>query len=111
MQQSRRVVLYGSSLFISGLDASLSAVSGLEIRRVEGCGGDTLARVQSCAPDVVVIALGPASGDLVLALLRDLSGIILIGLDPESDRLLVLSAQQPVALGAADLIGIIQQEH
>ncbi len=108
MAKTKKVILYGGSLFIAGLYTSLSATPGLEIQRLEAKEGNDLDRVRACAPDVIVVELGAASKNLTFALLKKFPGVTLIGLDPESDRLLVLSIQQHTALAAADLVKVIQ---
>jgi DNA-binding NarL/FixJ family response regulator len=110
MLQKKKVVLYGSSIFIAGLEASLKAVSGLEIQRVELQRDDSLDRLLTEAPDVIVIELGISSGDQAFSLLKAFPGVALIGLDTESNRLLVLSMQQESAMTTADLVQVIQRQ-
>jgi len=45
--------------------------------------------------------------DLAISLLRDRPEIILIGVDPSSDRLLVLSGRQKQPVSAAELLQVI----
>jgi hypothetical protein len=111
MPKTKKVILYGGSLFIAGLDASLSAIPGLDIQRVEAYAGNDLEQVRAYEPDVIVVELGVASKNMTLTLLQRFPGVTLIGLDPESDRLLVLSVQHQTALAAADLVKVIQAPH
>jgi DNA-binding NarL/FixJ family response regulator len=108
MPIKKKVILYGGSLFIAGLDASLSTVPGLEIQRVEAHAGNDLELVRAGTPDVIIVDLGVASKTLTLALLQKFPGVTMIGLDPESDQLLILSVQQQKAQAAADLVKVIQ---
>jgi DNA-binding NarL/FixJ family response regulator len=108
MPEKKKVILYGSSLFIAGLDASLSDIPGLEIQRVEARLGNDLELVRAGTPDVIIVDLGVASKNLTLALLQKFPGVTMIGLDPESDQLLILSVQQQKAQAAADLVKVIQ---
>jgi hypothetical protein len=108
MPKNKKVILYGGSLFIAGLDASLSAIHGLDIQRVEALAGNELELVRAGTPDVIIVDLGVASKNLTLALLQKFPGVTLIGLDPESDQLLILSVQQQKALATADLVKVIQ---
>jgi trans-aconitate methyltransferase len=75
---------------------------------VEACEDNNLDRVRAGAPDVIIVDMGIASRNLTLTLLQKFPGVTLIGLDPESDRLLVLSVQHQTALAAADLVKVIQ---
>lgn len=110
MSQTRHVFLYGSSLFIAGLEASLSSVPSITIRRPEMGESDLLACLQAAMPDFVVFELGAISDEVALSLLRGLPGVDLIGLDLETDRLLVMSVRQQTAPDTADLVRIIQDK-
>ena len=111
MPKTKKIILYGSSLFIAGLDASLSAIPGLDIQRVEAKAGDDLEHVRAVAPEVIIVEMGIASKNLTFTLLQKFQGVTLIGLNPESDHLLVVSVQQQTALAAADLVKVIQDPH
>ena len=108
MPTSKKVLLYGSSLFIAGLNASLSTIPGLKIRRFEAHETNYVERVRTEKPDVIIVELVNASYNLTLSLLQKFPGVTLIGLDLESDQLLVLSVQEQRALAAADLVKVIQ---
>jgi len=110
MLQKKKVVLYGSSLFITGLETSLKVVPDLEIQRVEVRNQDSFDRLRNEAPDVIIIELGITAGDQTINLLKAFPGVALIGLDPESNRLLVLSMQQESAMTTADLVQVIQRQ-
>src|SRR3990172_3862922 len=110
MMQTKKVVLYGSSLFIVGLEASLAAVPGLGNQRVDVQRDDSLDRVRAAAPEVIVVELGAAPGDQAFTLLKEFPGVVLIGLDLESDQLLVLSAHQQPSQAAADLVEVINKQ-
>jgi DNA-binding NarL/FixJ family response regulator len=110
MVQKKKVVLYGSSLFITGLETSLKVVPDLEIQRMEVRNQDSLDRLRTEAPDVIIIELGIAAGDQTINLLKAFPGVALIGLDPESNRLMVLSMQQESAMTTADLVQVIQRQ-
>ncbi len=107
MLQKKKVVLYGRTLFIAGLGESLSADPGLEIRRVEAGEGNDLERMCHEVPDIIIVEMGVASGNLTLSLLREYPTVTLIALNPESERLLILSVKQQTVLAAADLEKVI----
>jgi len=110
MMQTKKVVLYGSSLFIVGLEASLADVPRLDIQRLEAQRDDSLARLRAAAPDVIIVDLGASPGDQAFALLKEFPGVVLISLDLESDRLLVLSVHQQASLAVADLVEVIHKQ-
>lgn len=108
MPKSTKVILYGSSLFIAGLNASLSTIPGLEIERVEVHEGNDLERVRAAKPEVIVLEMGVTSKNLSLSLLQKFPGVRLIGLNLESDMLMILSVQEQKALAAEDLVKVIK---
>ncbi len=110
MMQTKKVLLCGSSLFITGLQASLDAVAGLDLRRVQAQPDLLQKRLCEEAPDVLILELGTLPGDFSLTLLKEFPHLTLLGLDPESDRLLVLSGQSRRALTADDLLQVIESQ-
>ena len=50
-----------------------------------------------------------ARADEYIALLRERPGLMLIGVDPDSDRLLLLSGHAEQVLSVADLVQVIHQ--
>ena len=106
--QNKKVVLCGGSLFIAGLDASLSAIPGLEIQRVIVHEEKDFEKLSNDGPHVIIVEMGLASGNLTLKLMREFPHATLIALDPESDDLLILSVKRRIVLAAADLKKVIQ---
>jgi hypothetical protein len=106
--QNKKVVLCGGSLFIAGLDASLSAIPGLEIQCVNVHEEKDLEKLYSDGPNVIIVEMGLASGNLTLKLMREYPHVTLIALDPESESLLILSVRHHIVLAAADLEKVIQ---
>jgi hypothetical protein len=51
-----------------------------------------------------------ADAGLDIAILRERPGLLLIGVDPSSDELLVLSSRPHQALSVADLVEVMQRE-
>jgi len=86
METRTRIVVYGSSLHMAGIAASLKAEAGLE-----------------------VICVDPRCPDAGNALRKLNPALLLIGADSNSDELLVLSSQFPQAFTVADLVDVIRQ--
>ena len=103
-----KVILYGGSLFINGLSISLSAIPELEVHNVEAQTDDDLEWVRAEAPDVIIAELGIASGTMAPYVMKKYPGVTLIGLDTESDRLLIFSIKEQTAVAANDLVKVIQ---
>jgi len=108
MEKRRRVILYGKSVIMGSVGASLRDAPGLETVVLD----TPLATTQGLAelsPDVIIFDLEAAHPDAALSLLRERPGLLLIGVDPASDELLVLSSQQKRAVAVADLLRVIQR--
>jgi hypothetical protein len=110
MTQTKKVLLYGSSLFITGLQSSLETQTGLDVRRVNARTGLLRKQLRSAPPDALILELGSLPGDFCLNLLKDFPRLKLIGLDTESNRLLDISVQQEAPLAAAELARLIRGE-
>jgi CheY-like chemotaxis protein len=63
-----------------------------------------LEKLRELQPDVVVLDLGTAQTDPVVALWKTRPEVLLIGVDLGADRMLILSGQPARALTAEDLI-------
>ena len=70
---------------------------------------DDLEWVRTEAPEVIIAELGIATGTMAPILMNKFPGVTLIGLDTESNRLLVFSIKQQTALAANDLVKVIQK--
>jgi hypothetical protein len=101
-----RVAVCGSSLHMAALAASLQANPDVDILRVPA-----IAAVSQCLDELALVAvafdLGELPGDLAISLLRDRPELILIGVDPSSDRMLLLSGRQERPVSAAELLQAI----
>jgi len=106
----RRVLLYGNSLAVSAVGANLQGCGDLELVRVDPCPADTAAGLSALAPTAVIFDRVTTRPDLVLALLDLLPQALLIGVNPSSDHVLVLSARREWAVAPADLLHVIDGE-
>ena len=109
VEKQIRVALYGSSLFLIGIEGSLRAEPGLEIVHIQPDAADE--RLLREVMDVSLLAFDvhEASPELIQALLKEAPHLALLALDPESDRLLVLSGQVSGARTIGDLIQVIRK--
>ncbi len=109
MEKRRGVAVHGNSLNIAGIVASLKADTTLEVLYVnldspnarQNLGGNELA--------AIVFDLSDPPLRLDFTLLRDQPGLLLIGVDPSRDEMLILSSHPARALTMADLVNVIQQ--
>lgn len=105
-----RVVVYGRSLSMAGIAASLRANPGMEVFGVDPVTPAALQQMAELTPAVIVFDLGVVLSDLAIALLRGQPGLQLIGIDPSSNQLLVLSSHPAQALSVAELIEVINRK-
>jgi hypothetical protein len=102
-----RVAVCGGSLHMAALAASLRAHPDVEVTRIPANEVALSQRLDELAPTVVAFDLDELPGDLAISLLRDRPELVLIGADPSSDRMLLLSGRQERPVSAAELLQAI----
>ncbi len=109
----RTVVLYGSSLALSSIGASLQTCVGLRVLAVDseapGAAGAHSAaqRLAALRPDVVLFDLASVRSDFAIELWKAQPGILLIGVDLLTGQALVLAGQSARAHTTEDLLQVI----
>ena len=101
-----RVVLYGGSVLLGTLGASLRRFEHLDIVSLATPppGSEPLAAL---APDVILFDVGAAFPQPAFALLQRCPNLRLIGLDPDRNRAVVWSARQLNEPSLGELVRII----
>ena len=102
------VVLYGDSLLMDTVEASLGQRPDLGVLRIPNSLIDASERIQSLGPDLIIFDLDAPHSDFVLPFLRHKPGVPLLGLDLTSSRVLAFSSQQYTTLTARDLAHVIE---
>jgi len=102
----RTVVLYGNSLALSGVGASLEAHPGLRLVRLEAkdASAEALGELE---PDVVVFDLATARPDVVALWRRD-PPVLPIGVDLLKHQVVVFSGESARAATTDDLVRVIE---
>jgi len=100
------VVLYGNSLALSGVGASLEAHPGLQVVRVDAADSSAEA-LSELEPDVVVFDLATAQPDVVALWRRD-PPFLPIGVDLLKHRVVVFSGTPSRVLTTDDLLRVIE---
>src|SRR3990170_3566780 len=98
MAEDACVVLYGNSVFLAGIQAELERVTTLELLTIETRRPDALELICKHQPRAVLFDLGTGQLDCVVSLLRGQPGVLMIGVDPSSDEMLVMSSHPAQAL-------------
>lgn len=110
MESRTRVVVYGSTLPMAGVAASLKTNQSLEVVCVDSHASTLRQSLGDLDPDTIVFDLSDPSASMDVTLLRHKTGVQLIGVDPGSDDILVLSGRPQQALSVAELVHVIQQK-
>ena len=109
VEKQIRVVLYGSSLFLIGIEGSLRAEPGLEVVHIQPDAPDECLLREVMDASLLAFDVHEASPELMRALLKEAPHLALLALDPESDRLLVLSSQASGVRTIGDLTQVIRR--
>ena len=104
----RTVALCTNSLVVSSIGASLEGRAGLQVVRIDPALPDAIRRLGNLRPDVAILDLSAAQSTLSISLLRQYPGLLLIGIDPSSNELLVLSGHTAHVLTTDDLVQLIE---
>ena len=100
-----RVVIYGNSLFLDGVEASLSRRAEFTVRQVNSAQPEALSLLMGLQPDVVIF---DAQQEQSLgALLRHRRSLLLIGLDLRSKQATMLTSRQRRVRRADELVDLI----
>jgi len=108
MTHIRTVVLYGNSLVVSSIGASLRERAGLQILTIDAALPDAAQQLSAPRPDVVIFDLATAQPDFAIALWKAQPNILLIGVDLKTGHALVLSGQASRVLTTDDLLHVIE---
>jgi len=110
MEKRRRVAVYGKSLNMAVIVASLKADTTLEVLCVDPDSPNARQSLDENDLAAILFDMSDPFLRLDLTLLRDRPGLLLIGVDPSKDETLVLSSHPVQALSVADLIKVIRQK-
>ncbi len=104
----RKVALYGNSLVVSTIGASLQGHAGLQVSSVDATLPDAASRLSTLQPDVIIFDLVMAQLEFAVALWKAQPRLLLIGVDLTTGQALVLSGQPSRLLTMADLLQVIE---
>jgi hypothetical protein len=110
MAEDSCLVLYGNSVFLGGIKAELERNTPLDLITVEVGSPVVTDLIRLRKPRAVLFDLSEGQPDFSVTLLHEQPGLLLIGVDPSSDDLLVLSNQPVQARSLPDLFKVIFQK-
>jgi len=101
------VALYGNSLVLASIGAHIERRTGLQPVTIEAALPGAIERLSALRADVVMLDLGTAQPAPLMALWKARPDLVLIGVDLDADRMLILSGQPASALTAEHLRDIL----
>ncbi len=101
------MILYGDTLILAGVRANLETRSDLEVLVFDRPLDNPAKALCSFCPATVIFDLKAIPHDFPLSLLQQ-TGLVLVGIDPETHQALVWSGQQFSALSMPELIELIK---
>ncbi len=107
MTAAPSLVLYGNSIFLAGLKADLARRTRFDLLTIDSRQTDARERIRQFNPSVVIFDLATAPPDFAIQLLRDRPDLLLLGVDPSSDEVMVLSGRSERALSTQELVSVI----
>jgi hypothetical protein len=107
MDKPRKVVLYGNSLVLGGMKASLQSYPNLQIITLDISPETGLRDLCALDASVVIFDLATVPSEFPLSLLHEQPELVLIGMDAAGEKLLILSGQQARTLTTSQLVQMI----
>jgi hypothetical protein len=104
----RTVVLYGNSLVVSSIGASLQSHADLQVVSIDAALPDAAQRLGAFRSDVVIFDLATAQPEFPIELWKAKPQLLLIGVDLTTGQALVLSGQPSRLLTVDDLVHVIE---
>jgi hypothetical protein len=105
----KKVVLYGKSLLISSVGASLEDCPDLEVHSIDPSGSD-MQQIRKIKPYAVIFDLAAIQPDFSIELWKAQPDLLLIGVDLMTGKSMVFSSQPARVLTTADLIQLLRNK-
>ena len=107
MEKRPLVVLLGKSLLLDGVAVSLMDQQRLTMVRMESGTNVIQEQLGSLEPELIVFELDSPDAQSIISLLKDQPGILLIGLDLNCSRAIVLNSCQHLTQSMNDLQRVV----
>jgi hypothetical protein len=105
MDSQPKVLFYGNSLVLAGVQATFKGQAGFEVIALDQPA--TESELLACDPNVVVFDMGALESEFLSVQMRELPGVLLIGVDPESHDVL-LTGQAVCSISLAQITQIVR---
>ena len=93
---------------VSTVGANLRGRAGLQISQIDPLLPDALQELDAAHPDVVLFDMAGIQPDFTIAVLRKHPGLLLIGVDLRSHKMLVMSGEESRLLTTDDLVHMME---
>jgi hypothetical protein len=108
MIKRRRVILYGKSVILGTVGASLACYPDLEIVALSPPLPDVEA-LEALAPDVVLFDFDLGQPEPIFTLLKDHPNLLLVGVNPENEQVKLWSSAKGAVVTVDDLFQLISK--
>ena len=105
----KKVVLYGKSLVMSSIGASLQSDPDLDLLQVDPSLPDAQQRVSDLQPDAFIFDLATLQPDFAILLWKAKPDLVLIGVDVTTGNAQVFSSQPARAVTTDDLVQLLRR--
>jgi len=106
MNRRRRVLLFGKSIILGTVGASLARYPDLEVVALSPPLPDVKA-LEALAPDVILFDVSDGGPDAAFALLKNCANLLLAGINPENEEVGLWSSTKGEVMTADDLLQLI----
>ncbi len=110
LENRTRVVVYGNTLSMAGIAASLKVETTLDVFCVDPKHPSARKCLNELDSKTIIFDRTEPHPELDLALLREQPGLLLVGVDPSSDDLLVLTGQRNRIVTASELAHLVSAQ-
>lgn len=108
MKKQQMIAVYGTNLVMTTIVKCLEEKTQLQVHQSEQSFSDISELPDAERPDVIIFDLATAQSDLVISSLRNHPMLMMIGVDIENSRMLVLSGEQFRLMTTDDLMQVIE---
>jgi hypothetical protein len=105
MDSQHKVLFYGNSLVLAGVQATFKGDAGFEVIALDQPATQTELLVLD--PSVVVFDMGVLESEFLVVQMQELPGVLLIGVDPESHEVL-LTGQAACSISLEQITQIVR---
>ena len=107
MEKTYRVIMFGNTLVLAGVKTSISLDPDCVTLTCDPT--TSLQELAAIHPDALIFELDAVPGEFLYSLSRALPGLLLIGIDPETNRTVLWAGQEASDVTAHDLTRVIHR--